>query len=358
MKIAGARRLKINRYYMILPGDSLLERVRKRLTRRPIPRFPRNIQIQTRTGCNADCVFCPYGATAPSQPRGRMDWDLYRKIVDESARHRVRRISPYLMNEPFADEQIFERIAYVNRANPRARVVLTTNGSLLSPGTVDKLLALRGGVHELAISLHGIDPEAYERTVRGGLDFHRTLANVEHLIAEMRRRRLRRPALWITMVDTEIIDARKAVRHWRARGVNARYTMLENRGGNVTQAEMIGHNPRMDYYSDCTRLFKQAYVKFNGDVVLCCTDYEAKIILGNVRETSLEEVWNGPVATSIRAKFLSGRIGEISLCGACKIDREREVEVRAPRPIPIFLPPRNPAKPASVAMKDLLRREP
>ncbi|HEV8336507.1 MAG TPA: radical SAM/SPASM domain-containing protein [Candidatus Polarisedimenticolia bacterium] len=358
MKRTGARRLKINRYYMIFPGDSPLERLRKRLTRRPIPRFPRNIQIQTRTGCNADCVFCPYGATAPHQPRGRMDWDLYRKIIDESARHRVRRISPYLMNEPFADDEIFERIAYIHRANPRARVVLTTNGSLLSPAAVDKLLALPGGVHELAISLHGIDPEAYARTVRGGLDFHRTLANVEHLIAEMRRRRRRRPALWITMVDTEVIDARKAVRYWRRRGVNARYTMLENRGGNVAQAEQISHHSRMDYYSDCTRLFKQAYVKFNGDVVLCCTDYEAKIVLGNVREKSLEEVWNGPVATSIRAKFLSGRIGEISLCGACKVDREREVEVRASRPLQILLPPRNPATPVFTGMKDLLHREP
>ena len=135
---------KIRRHAMVLPGDGLLERWKKRLTRRPVPAFPRVLQIQTRTGCNADCIFCPYGATAGTQPRGTMDWALFRKIIDESARHRVRRISPYLMNEPFVDPEIFEKIAYINRVNHRARVTLTTNGSLLTKGVVDRLLGLGG----------------------------------------------------------------------------------------------------------------------------------------------------------------------------------------------------------------------
>ena len=329
---------KINRYYMILPGDGLLTRWRKRLTRRPVPRFPRNVQIQTRTGCNADCIFCPYGATADSQPHGTMSWELFRKIIDETALHPVRRISPYLMNEPLVDPEIVERIAYINRANPRTRVVLTTNGSLLTSEMAERLLDLGPGLHELSISVQGIDPGAYEKTMRGGVGFHRTMANVEHFLDALRRRKARRPALWITMVDTEVIDARRAVKYWRGRGVNARYTRLENRGGNIADAETFSHSGHMEYFTDCTRLFKQAYIRFNGDVVLCCTDYEAKVILGNVRESSLHDVWNGPVATSIRASFLSGRIGELSLCGVCKVDREQEVEVRAPRPIPIALP--------------------
>ncbi|HEX9508022.1 MAG TPA: radical SAM protein, partial [Myxococcales bacterium] len=154
---------------MILPEDDFITRLKKRLTRRPIPKFPRNIQIQTQTGCNADCVFCPYGATADSQPKGKMDWGLFRKIVDESAHYRVRRISPYLMNEPFVDREIFERIRYINEANPRAKVIITTNGSLLTPPVVDRVLGLGEGLHEIAISVQGIDAEAYEKTMRGGL---------------------------------------------------------------------------------------------------------------------------------------------------------------------------------------------
>src|SRR5215471_9899995 len=170
------RHPKINRYYMILPEDDFLTRWRKRLTRRPIPNFPRNIQIQTQTGCNADCIFCPYGATADSQPKGKMEWDLFRKIVDESARYKVRRISPYLMNEPFIDRDIFRRIRYINEVNPRAKVIITTNGSLLTPPVVQEILALGEGLHEMAISVQGIYAEAYEKTMRGGVQFDRTMA--------------------------------------------------------------------------------------------------------------------------------------------------------------------------------------
>jgi len=175
------------------------------------------------------------------------------------------------------------------------------------------------------------------------MELRRTMANVDHLVREMRRRRALRPALWITMVDTGLIDARRAVEYWRGRGLNARFTKLENRGGNVPQAEDYRRGRKMDFFSACTRLFKQAYIKFNGDMVLCCTDYEARVVLGNVREKSVREVWNGEIATSIRARFLSGRIGEIPLCGACKVDCEKEVEVRAPRPVPVRLPLPRPA---------------
>ena len=88
------RTLKLRRYYLDRPGESPWTRLRHRLTRRPIPSFPRTLQIQTLTGCNADCVFCPYGATADTQPKGKMEWDLFRKIIDETARYPVRRISP------------------------------------------------------------------------------------------------------------------------------------------------------------------------------------------------------------------------------------------------------------------------
>jgi MoaA/NifB/PqqE/SkfB family radical SAM enzyme len=250
------------------------------------------------------------------------------------------------MNEPFVDREIFQRIRYINQANPRAKVILTSNGSLLTPAVVEQILDLGAGLHELAISIQGIDPEAYEKTMRGGLKFDRTMANVDHLLSEMRRRQATRPAIWITMVDTEVIDARKAVEYWRSRGVNARYTMLENRGGNIADAESYAHHAEMDYFSDCTRLFKQAYIKFNGDLVLCCTDYDAKVILGNIREKSLYEVWNGEVACEIRRKFLTERIGEISLCSVCKVDRETEVEVRATRPLPILLPPSSSGPPS------------
>ncbi len=321
-------KLKLNKYYMPDSFDTPVQQLRKKLTRRAVPSFPRTIQVQTGTGCNADCIFCPYGATYDTQPKGKMEDWLFKKIIDESARYNVRRISPYLMNEPFADKHLFERISYINKANPHARVIVTSNGSLLVPPVIDRLLALGGGVHELYLSVQGIDKDSYEKTMRGNMDFDRTMKNIDCLVSTMRKRRLKRPHLWVTMVDTEVIEAKKAVAYWKGRGISSKYTRLENRGGNIADADSFSHSHQMQYFSTCTRLFKQMYIMFNGDVVLCCTDYSREQVLGNVRDKSLYEVWNGEVATNTRRTFLSDRIGELPLCGKCKIDEEVEVEHR------------------------------
>jgi hypothetical protein len=61
-------------------------------------------------------------------------------------------------------------------------------------------------------------------------------------------------------------------------------------------------------------------------MVLCCTDYSRKQVLGNITDSSIAEVWNGPTAVSIRRRFLGDQIHTIDLCRDCKVDEEIEVE--------------------------------
>ncbi len=321
-------RLKISSYYADRPGDSLWTRAKNRLTRRRVPGFPRTLQIQTFTGCNADCIFCPYGATHGSQPRGKMPDELFRRIIDEAARHRVRRISPYLMNEPLMDRNLCDKIRYINARIPACKVVLTSNGHFLTPQTAERILDLGKGLHEIYLSFQGIDPAAYATTMGGNMDFDRTLANVNHFLEARRRRGADRPRLWITMVDTALVDARKAVAYWRARGVPSKYTTLENLGGNIPDASLYSRTKALSPNTTCTRLFKQAYIMFNGDMVLCCVDYSRRQVLGNILETSIHEVWNGDVARGIRRRYLDREFAALPLCGSCRIDDAREVRVR------------------------------
>src|SRR3989449_10611559 len=118
--------------------------------------------------------------------------------------------------------------------------------------------------------------------MRGNMNFERPLANFDHFVETQRKRGLERPKLWITMVDTAVIDARKAVVYWRSRGVASKYTTLENRGGNIKDAETFSRTRPMSQYTTCPRLFKQAYIMFNGDLVLCCVAYSREQVLGTI----------------------------------------------------------------------------
>lgn len=289
----------------------------KSLFLRKVPDFPSTIQIQTKTGCNGACVFCPYSISVEHVPKGTMTDELFKKIVHEIAQHKnTRRISPYLMNEPFLDPQIIERSRYIKKTIPKSRIIITTNGGRLSPNIVDDIVK-DNPFHHIFISMQGIEKEAYEKTMRGSLKFEETKKNVEYLI-QKRNECCPKLKITITMVKTNIIDAEKAVHFWKSLGADSKYTALENRGGNNSAFRQLIPGKAV-HFKHCTRLFKQAYIMFNGDMVLCCTDYFKKMVLGNVAENSIYEVWNSPRAVKIRQDFIRGDFSQNPLCASCLI---------------------------------------
>ena len=102
--------------------------------KRPLPKAPRAIQIQTISGCNGNCIFCPNKKTQRSIPyRKSMDETLFRHIIDQCATLNIRRISPYLMNEPLLDPDLPERIHYISQRKKRRQYTkINSNGSLLT----------------------------------------------------------------------------------------------------------------------------------------------------------------------------------------------------------------------------------
>lgn len=315
-KMSYWKRLKKN-YYMPGVDSRRWADLLKQCVSRPVPSFPRMVQIQTRTGCNAACVFCPYTEAQDKVPKGKMSKDLFEKIVYEIASYNVtQRISPYLMNEPFFDKEIVEKARFIKKQVPKARIVLTTNGSLLTEPMVDDLVH-DNPLRALYISMQGIEKESYEATMRGTLVFEKTKDNVERLIVK-RNQYAPNLKIVITMVKTNRIDADAAVAYWQEKGVEAKYTQLENRGGN-NEAFVSLNNGDKRLFKDCVRLLKNAYILFNGDMVLCCTDYYKTMVLGNVAESSIHEVWNSPYAVEIRRDFLRGDLSSNPLCANCYI---------------------------------------
>ncbi len=308
------------RYYVPSKEDNFLKRAFLTLTSRKVPRFPKTVQFETHSFCNARCVFCPYYLYYDTQPKGFMTDEQFKKIVDELKRHNVRRISPYMNNEPFLDKKIIKKLCYIKQEIKDSKIVLTTNGSMLDRNCVDDLVKYNP-LDALYISFQGVEKEGYEETMRGSLKFEVTMGNVLYLISKLKESKAKKPfKVIVTMVATSKVDPVKAVKFWREKGVKAKWTPLENRGGNIEEFQsLLPQNAKRKRFVNCTRLFKQGYILFNGDMVLCCTDYSRKVVLGNVFETSIEEVWNNKKSYEIRRLFYEGQLDEIPLCKTCEI---------------------------------------
>lgn len=307
----------MNRYYIPGTDDNFLKDLYNRFACRKVPEFPKTVQIQTITGCNAACVFCPYPDSYDKVPKGKITDELFEKIVDEIADYGVtRRISPYLMNEPFLDKTILEKSRYIKRKIPRSKLVITTNAGVLSREIVDDLVR-DNPFNAIYISMQGLQKEAYEDSMRGSLVFEKTKENVEYLIGQ-KKEHMPELNIVITMIKTSLIDAESAVKYWKSLGVDSKYTALENRGGNISNFDELNVAEKR-VFKDCSRLFKHAYIMFNGDLVICCTDYYKTMVLGNIAESSIYEVWNSKRAVDIRQKFIKGDLSENPLCAKCEI---------------------------------------
>ena len=62
--------------------------------------------------------------------------------------------------------------------------------------------------------------------------------------------------------------------------------------------------------------FDDKPILFNGDVTPCCVDWSHKLVVGNVKNESLDELWNKQ-ANPLRKDHIEGNIGKDSPCFNC-----------------------------------------
>jgi glycosyltransferase involved in cell wall biosynthesis/MoaA/NifB/PqqE/SkfB family radical SAM enzyme len=319
-----AARIVIEQWHALFSDvqRELSESVRRANGRRPAlrmvapdetPSFPIEIQIQTNTFCNATCVMCPHPEVKQEVSMGHMEESLYRDILLQcAAEPGLKRIEPFLMNEPFTDKRLLDWIALAKETVPHADVTVTTNGALVTPAVSDRLV--RSGLDAIWFSFNGAEEDTFEAIM--GIPQASVVENIDYLLS-VRPSTLR---VCVNMIETTMMQPEIArnVRNWTRRGVEAGPSPLVNRGGNVRNYEQLNYRPiNARPIRVCELVFYKMYILYNGDVVLCCMDWRRQVVLGNLRRQSLAEIWQGEQYTHIREKLLRRDTSQLELCGTC-----------------------------------------
>lgn len=270
-------------------------------------KFPKYIMIQTTSYCNADCVICPYKSLVDKQPQGFMNKMTYKKIIDEISNYNVKRILLYLMNEPLMDKDIVNKINYAKEKNPKAIVHIVSNGSLLNKKLSDELINSR--LDYIEFSILGNTEETYKKVMH--LDFYKTRKNILDFIriAKIENKGKDYINIKITKTPRLLSDKEKdeTINFWNSKGIkNINY--FDNpisRAGNASFIPKIKKNS----VCGCKSIWANdmMHIIYNGDVVLCCMDWKREVILGNVKENDLYNIWNSKLY-DITRKMRDGKI--------------------------------------------------
>jgi radical SAM protein with 4Fe4S-binding SPASM domain len=295
--------------------------------------FPKVIQLQTVNACQAACKMCPYPIYKNVFPAGRMPAELFDKVTDEIARHpEVDTFVPMLQNEPFLDRHIFEKVkAFKTKTNGRVTVELVTNGAFLDDRNIARIR--ESGLDVLDISLDALSRDVYKK-IRVGLDYDRVIAGVERVLAA----RLPETRVFVRLIRLRdnMHEVEAFARAWSAKGVPVFIYTANNRTGAVAEFDRtmkirddelsLGHRAGRfmfrKWMRHCPAPFATTNILHNGDVLMCVHDWARKEIVGNVREHTLEEVWNGPRMREIRKLVAERRYGESPACRDCSIWKE------------------------------------
>ncbi len=283
------------------------------------PDMPQSIDIQTKSGCNAHCSFCPVGKEE-NKIYGTMSDELFQQIIDEVLTYpSIRRIDPYLLNDPLVDKRMPERIEYIARKKGKRKkpsVRITTNAGLLTEEMGYRLLHAEG-LDEINLSFHTIQPEVYEEMM-SPLKFDRVMGNILRFKQQWDKFKGQKPKLTIWTVKTEpvIKNLSNEKAYWKKNGIGFKARKLDNRANTDIEGVELGDREfvRVPF---CVIPFWRAWIMWNGDMIMCCVDQERSNLLGNCSNRPIKDIWNDPLYRQLRKNWRTKQLDGL-LCNDCK----------------------------------------
>jgi MoaA/NifB/PqqE/SkfB family radical SAM enzyme len=271
------------------------------------PRWPEIVQIESTNLCNAKCVFCPRDEMRRRQ--GVMDFDLYRKVVDESAALGVTHMRVHNYGEPFLDKELVEKVRYA-KSKGIAEVGMISNGSLITEDIARGLID--AGLDAINISVDAAGKEVFEST-RVFLDYDSVVANIRTLVRLRQESGRTHPKLILSFVRRDnSADEQAFIAEWSRIADKIHVTDLHNWGGTL--------NVKRDAKFPCYRLWLTFTVLWDGRVSMCCADFDGRHIFGDLRTQTIADVWNSPLYRAARRQHLES--GGPAICRSCDLPKK------------------------------------
>lgn len=286
-----------------------------------ITKFPPHVDVELSSACDLNCPMC-YTTTQEFKDKvkpGLMDFELFKKIIDECAKYNLYSIRISLRGEPFIHPKIYEMIEYAKKKGIK-EVASLTHGGKLNEEEFGKLIDL--GLDWLTISFDGIG-EVYEK-IRYPLKFDEAVQKIRNYQEIKKKRGVVKPVIKVQTV-------------WPAISKNPEefYKIFNP----IT--DQVASNPLIDYLGNdtdivyeenftCPQLWQRLVINADGRVALCANDEMGSHILGDVNNESIYDVWHGKKLNKARKIHESHNgVKEMEVCKHCYLPRKTQRETVA-----------------------------
>tara|TARA_R100001443_G_scaffold52230_2_gene63934 strand:- start:65 stop:1171 length:1107 start_codon:yes stop_codon:yes gene_type:complete len=251
----------------------------------PVPDFPLQIDFELNYSCNFRCPMCTWSEEVTGQ-YGKNTWfdfEVYKEVIDEGVKKGLKCIRLNYINEPLIRNDLVKFIEYAKNAGV-LDIYMSTNGSLLKERIARKLIP--SGLTRLQISLDAATKETFDK-IRVGGKFHKVLENVNRFMEIRDEMKSELPTVRVNFVQNEINEheMQDFVDYWEDRVDAIAIQDLVNiikptKGKRVAGIKEF----------KCPQPFNHMAVRYNGDILPCCTFFGAELSIARLKSKNKPEV--------------------------------------------------------------------
>jgi radical SAM protein with 4Fe4S-binding SPASM domain len=299
-----------------------------RLTSTPsIKGLPISISIEPTTSCNLRCPECPSGLRSFTRPTGMLKGATFRRVIDELA-DTLTYLTFYFQGEPYLHPDFLDMVRYAS--DKGIYTSTSTNGHYLKEEQARETVA--SGLDRLIISIDGTTQETYESYRIGG-DLAKVIDGAKQIIRFKKELKSATPHVVFQFLvvkpnEHQISDVRKLARELGVDQVALKSAQIYDY---TNGSDLMPTNEKYSRYrlnangkysiknnllNHCWKMWNSCVITWDGKVVPCCFDKDAKFVLGDIHQNSFGEIWNSEKYRQFRQSLLRSR-DEIEICKNC-----------------------------------------
>lgn len=283
--------------------------------------FPTHVLIEPASICNLRCVMCyqmdnkftgdDIKKNSNKEMMGKMDLELFKKVIDECSKEGAGAISIGSRGEPMINTKFIDMVNYL-RDKKFYDIKINSNGSAITEKISHAIL--QSDINILVISCDANDPDLYSKIRRGG-NFKRLLKNID-LINRIRKSDYKNSKLEIRISGVYFHPDQNEndfYNFWKDKVDTVSYVKVQNRWDTYNNPKIIEKN------NPCDFLWEKLYVWWDGTTNPCDEDYLSLLSPGNVNNNSIKDIWNSKKFNDLRELHLSNNRINKKPCDRCNV---------------------------------------
>ncbi len=290
--------------------------------------LPVSLSFEPTTSCNLRCPECPSGLRAFTRPTGMLEASFFRKMIDELSPDLLY-LTFYFQGEPYLNPAFLDMVRYAS--GRKIYTATSTNAHYLTDENARK--TVESGLDRLIISLDGTTQEVYSQYRVGG-KLEKVLAGAANIVRWKKKLNSKKPFVFFQFLvvrpnEHQLDEARALAAEVGVDGIRYKTAQIENYQEDPNQlipvhsdltryrrkkdGTMARKNPLNNH---CWRLWHSPVITWDGLVVPCCFDKDARHRMGDLKQTGFREIWQDKAYVSFRRAILNNR-ANIDICANC-----------------------------------------